>query len=155
MQVILPPLQLYQKDVLQYYIDNPHDKWCVVKSPRQCGKSVLLAILLIYASLVEVKSWSLSISPIFAQARKIYNDVVNIAGPLIKRSNSSQLEITFINGSAVKFGSAEQGDSLRGYTTKHAGILCVDECSFIKNDFFYSIYHYFGDCYMKRIRIFF
>ena len=139
MEVILPRLQDYQRDVLQYYIDHPHDKWGVVKSPRQCGKSIILAILLIYASLVEVKSWSLSISPIFAQARKIYTDVVNIAGPLIKKANNSQLEILFINGSAIKFGSAEQGDALRGYTTKHAGILCVDEGAFIKKDFFYDI----------------
>ena len=106
MEVVLPHLQPYQKDVLQYYIDNMHDKWCVVKSPRQCSKSVLLSILLIYCSLKECKSWSLSISPIFAQARKIYTDVVNIAGPLIKKANNSQLEILFINGSAIKFGSA-------------------------------------------------
>ena len=139
MEVVLPHMNPWQKDVLQYYIDNPKDRWVVTKSPRQCGKSVVLSLLLIYASLKETHSWSMSISPIFAQARKLYNDVVSIASPLIKKANGTQLEISFINCSHIKFGSAEQGDALRGYTTKNSGILCVDEFAFIKSEFFYDI----------------
>ena len=139
MEIIMPHMNPWQKDVLQYYIDNPKDRWVVTKSPRQCGKSVVLSLLLIYASLKETHSWSMSISPIFAQARKLYNDVVSIASPLIKKANGTQLEISFINCSHIKFGSAEQGDALRGYTTKNSGILCVDEFAFIKSEFFYDI----------------
>ena len=62
-----------------------------------------------------------------------------MASELIKSSNASLLEIEFINGSTVKFGSAQQSDSLRGYTIKGTGVLMIDEAAFISDDVFYSI----------------
>lgn len=139
MEIILPNLKPWQKDVLLYYDKNTTGKWCITKSPRQVGKSALIAILLIYASLKEIRSWSLCVSPVRAQAKKLFDDVCNIAHQLVTRVNGTQLEIKFINGSTVKFCSAEMADNVRGYTTKKSGILCVDECAFVKDDFFYNI----------------
>lgn len=138
MVVTLPQLETYQRDVLDYHINNPHNQWIVTVSPRQVGKSILLEVLLVYASLYEENSASIAISPIFSQSRKLYNDVVNFADPIIKRANGSALEITFINGSTIKFASAEQGDHLRGFTVKHSGIAVLDEAVWIKKDFFYD-----------------
>lgn len=138
MTIELPHLEPYQRAVLDYHIENPNNKWIVTVSPRQVGKSILLEVLLVYASLSEQNSASIAISPIFSQSRKLYNDVVSFAEPIIKRANGSALEITFINGSTVKFASAEQGDHLRGFTVKRSGIAVIDEAVWIKSDFFYD-----------------
>lgn len=50
-EIELPPLEPWQKDVVHYYMANPTEKKCVIKSVRQCGKSVLAQMLLIVASL--------------------------------------------------------------------------------------------------------
>ena len=57
----------------------------------------------------------------------------------LKKSNGSLLYIEFINGSSIHFKSAEQGDSVRGFTTKKKGILVVDEAAYINKDWFYSV----------------
>lgn len=137
--VELPPLQPYQKDVLDFYSESPKGNWCVIKSPRQVGKSTLLECLLIAASLRTEKSHSISISPISSQARKLFADINNMANSIIKKANGALLEITFINESTISFYSAESGDNLRGDTVRKDGILCVDEASYIKEDFFYSV----------------
>lgn len=106
----------------------------VVKSRRQCGKSVLLEnILLFYA--INYKGVSAAISPTLNQSRKLFKDIIDaIAGTgIIKKKNESLLEITLTNGSQIFFKSAEQKDALRGYTLKN-GILCIDEASFISDD---------------------
>lgn len=138
-QVFLPPTEPWQHEVLQYYMDNPKNKWVVVKAIRQCGKSVLMQILLVAASLREPNSVSISVSPVMAQSRKMYDDICRFASDIIQKSNGSLLEIIFVNGSKILFKSAEQGDSLRGYTVKNAGILCVDEAAYQQDKFFYSV----------------
>lgn len=139
MTIQLPQLEKYQKDVLEYHIDNPKRKWIVTVSPRQVGKSILLEVLLVYASLKEPNSASMAISPIFSQSRKLFNDIHRFAAPIIKKANSSVLEIEFINGSMIKLASAEQGDNLRGFTVKKSGILVIDEAVWIKESFFYDV----------------
>jgi hypothetical protein len=94
---------------------------------------------LVLASLSEALSVSIAISPTIGQARKLYNDIVLFAGKLIAKSNGSLLHIEFFNGSTIHFKSAEQGDSVRGFTTKKRGILVVDEAAYINKDWFYSV----------------
>ena len=60
----------------------------------------------------------------------MFNDITVSFERLIKKSNASLLEIEFVNGSIIKFKSAEQGDSIRGETVKHSGILVVDEAAY-------------------------
>ena len=53
MKIILPHLEQYQKDVLNFLVQNNKDRTIVINSPRQCGKSSLLEILLIYVSMQQ------------------------------------------------------------------------------------------------------
>lgn len=139
MIIEFPKLELWQKDLFDYYNEHPKGKWIVCRAIRQVGKSILAEILLVYASMSKSNSVSYSISPVIAQSRKIFEDILRWAYPIIKKSNSSLLTITFINGSIIKLKSAEQADSIRGETCKGDGILVVDEAAFINSDFFYSV----------------
>ena len=139
MTVTLPPLEPWQQDVMNYFDQNPKNKWIIVKAVRQVGKSLLAQLLLIKASLLQGGSVSISVSPVLSQARKMYEDICNIARRLIKKSNGSTLEITFINGSKILFRSGEQSDTIRGLTVKGSGILIGDEAAFVKDSLFYEI----------------
>ena len=135
----MPKLNDWQKDLVDAYLQHPKNQWFIVKSPRQVGKSISLEYLLVYASLSEKNSVSIAVSPTIGQARKLYNDIVLFASKLLAKSNGSLLYIEFINGSQIHFKSAEQGDSVRGFTTKKSGILVVDEAAYINKDWFYSV----------------
>ena len=138
-KIKLFPLEPWQKDLFDLYSTHPRNKWFVIKAKRQVGKSICLEGLLIAASLKKPGSFSLFVSPVMQQARKVYNDVNRIAYSIIRSANGSNLELTFINGSVVKFGSAQQADSLRGFTVKNSGLLVVDEAAFCSDDVFYQI----------------
>lgn len=139
MIVELPKLEAWQKEVVVDYENNPHSTFFVIKAIRQCGKSILLQVLLVAASLKEKDSVSISVSPVMAQSRKMYEDICRFAEPLIKRMNNTLMTITFINGSKIIFKSGEQGDSIRGETCKNSGILCVDEAAYQDDSLFYNI----------------
>lgn len=139
MVIQMPEMEVWQKEVINGYMDNPKNTWFITKSVRQVGKSICLQWLLVYSSLAVENSESIAISPIMSQSRKLFNDIIKWASKLIVKSNSTLLEIKFINGSIINFGSAEQGDSLRGKTVRKGGILVVDEAAYINEDFFYEI----------------
>ena len=80
----------------------------VVASGRQVGKSLILLNLLIKFSLENNDSVSMSVSPVFIQAKKLYTDLIKALGEgsvLIKSQNSQELVINFRNGSTVHFKS--------------------------------------------------
>lgn len=139
MVVKLPKLEIWQRDVFDYYVDNPKGKWFVTKVGRQRGKSVLAQILLIYASLSQENSVSICVSPVLMQSRKMYEDINRMAKDLITKANGSTLELTFINGSKILFKSGEQGDTIRGNTVSGSGIAVCDEAAYLKDDLFFSI----------------
>ena len=101
----MPALNIWQKDLVDYYKNNTHGKWFVVKSPRQVGKSVVLEYLLILASLSEPMSISMSISPVTSQARKLFQEIAITAEPLVRKANGGLMTIEFINGSIIHFKS--------------------------------------------------
>lgn len=139
MTVKLPNTEPWQKDLLASFIDNPKDKWFVVKSRRQIGKSAIACILLIYASLSKRGSVSIEVSPILQQAKKMFEDTLKISRPLISKANRSTYELEFNNGSRILFRSGEQYDSIRGNTVKGNGILVLDEAAYLKDDLFYTV----------------
>lgn len=139
MTIQLFPLEPWQKDLFNRYQEDGSGKWFVIKASRQVGKSICMEGLLIAASLKKDYSFSLFVSPVIQQARKVFQDLCRIAHEIIKSANGSLLEIEFINGSIVKFGSAQQADSLRGFTIKNSGILIVDEAAFCSDEVFYQI----------------
>ena len=114
-------------------------KTVVVKSSRQKGKSFMIANILLYFALNWNKSKNICVSPTLKQAKNIYKtimDAIEKTG-IVKNSNATDLEITFINRSNIRFLSAEMGESLRGYTV--TGILCIDECCYISDEVFNTI----------------
>lgn len=132
------PLQ-YQKDVIDVALKYTHySKTVVVRSSRQKGKTLMLVNLLLYAGINWEHKKIFSVSPTLNQARNIYRmitDAVDGSG-IVKYANAQTLEIKFINNSYIYFKSAEQRESLRGYTADYC---VVDECAYISDDVFYTI----------------
>lgn len=106
----------------------------IVKAKRQIGKSFIIINELLRFSINYKGTVNCSLSPTLDQARKIYNGILKATDQtgVIKKKNDSLLEIEFINGSTILFKSAEQRESLRGYTV--SGILCIDEAAYITDE---------------------
>lgn len=141
MRIQFPPLNDWQKVVMDDIRDNRYDVY-VVKSKRQVGKSILAVTAMLYYALVG-KSVSTCVEPTLSQSRRVFKQIINAVGgdgsKLIKSANASLLSIEFFNGSEIIFKSAEQEEALRGMTVKK-GILIIDEAAFIKDDIFEILY---------------
>lgn len=111
----------------------------VVKARRQVGKSVMVEQELLRFAINYKDTVSACVCPTLSQARKMFQDIINSIydSGVVMKKNETLLEIVLINGSKIFFKSAEQKDSLRGYTI--SGILCVDECAFISDEVFYEL----------------
>ena len=111
----------------------------VVKARRQVGKSIMVEQELLRFAITYSGTTSACVCPTLSQARKMFQDIIYciIDSGVVKKKNETLLEIDLINGSKIFFKSAEQKDSLRGYTI--SGLLCVDECSFIDDEVFYGL----------------
>lgn len=129
----------HQQDVLDLLTKRERlGRIVTVKSSRQKGKSLLIANLLLFYAFNYKRTSNFCVSPTLKQSKNLFKMIVNACpNEIITSSNATDLDIEFINRSTISFRSAEQGDSLRGYTCK--GILCVDECAFIPDDIFYKI----------------
>ena len=135
MEIIFPKLHKHQRVVYDAVIgDNGAGNIYVVKSKRQCGKSFLASLILIYFSLNRKDTISILIEPTLNQSRRMFKDITKMleGSGIIKNANQSLLSIDFINGSEIIFKSAEQYDAIRGYSV--SGILIVDEGAFIRDD---------------------
>ena len=135
MEIIFPRLHKHQRVVYDAVIgDNGAGNIYVVKSKRQCGKSFLASLILIYFSLNKRDTTSLIVEPTLNQSRRVFKEIAKMleGSNIIKNANQSLLSIDFINGSEIIFKSAEQYDAIRGYSV--SGILIVDEGAFIVDD---------------------
>lgn len=135
MDIIFPRLHKHQRDVYDAVIsDNGVGDIYVVKSKRQCGKSFVASLILIYFSLNKRDTVSMIVEPTLNQSRRIFKDIVKMleGSGIIKNANQSLLTIDFVNGSELILKSAEQYDATRGYSV--SGILIVDEGAFIRDD---------------------
>lgn len=111
----------------------------VVKSKRQCGKSVMLENILIRVACERPSTTSIYLSPTGEQGNKVFTELVKGLGgtPLLDGYNLARRTLLFFNGSQVLFKSAEQRDNLRGYTVD--GVLLIDEAAYISDDVFYTV----------------
>lgn len=111
----------------------------VVKARRQVGKSILVEQELLRFAINFARTTNACVSPTLSQARKVFQDIIDCIcdSGVVKKKNETLLEIELINGSRIFFKSAEQRESLRGYTI--SGILCIDECAFISDDIFNTV----------------
>lgn len=130
----------YQQAVLDGLFSRWRDSFHFVKAVRQCGKSMMLENLLIRVSLAHPNQTSVLISPTFKQGKKIFKSIAKKfkRTPIFSSGNSSDLELTFVNGSTIVILSAEQGDNIRGQTVTEYGILAIDEAAYISDEVFYT-----------------
>lgn len=137
----MPKLNEWQQVVFDDIIGELFDYY-IVKAKRQCGKSILAIDICLYFAFKNT-SISTIIEPTLKQCRRVYKQIIKAVGgessPIIKSANQTLLSIEFVNGSEIVFGSAEQGDALRGMTVKK-GILVIDEAAFISQDIFEIVY---------------
>lgn len=140
MEIVLPKLEPWQQDVFQDMQDSRGSgKRFVIKARRQCGKSILALVLLIKFSL-EQKCTNVVIEPTQAQGRRLFKQIVKAlegSGAIVS-ANSTLLTIEFSNGSEILFKSAEQRESLRGFTV--SGLMVIDEGAFIPTDIYNILY---------------
>jgi len=131
-----PHQQYVHKGITKYGVGSGHIH--CVKAKRQIGKSYIIINELLRTSINHSGTISCCLSPTLNQARKIYKEILKAtdqSGVILKK-NDSLLEIDLINKSSIVFKSAEQKESLRGYT--FSGILCIDEAAYISDEV-YSI----------------
>lgn len=107
-------------------------KYWVVKSSRQTGKTMFAINEMLRFSMEFNNSKNDYVSPTNEQSHKFYIDFINAAGELIAKTDQQRHIITMINGSTINCHSALQKEALRGYTT--TGLLILDECISIPND---------------------
>ena len=110
---------------------NSDAKYYTLVSSRQAGKTMLGMNLLLYFSINNPGSKVAFISPTYMQVRKVMEELHNaIANAKItKKVNYSTYEIHFYNGSILYFRSADNYDSLRGYTFDY---MIADEAAYLK-----------------------
>lgn len=138
LEVTFPYLHEWQAPVFSAVTeDNRQGNTYLVKARRQCGKSVVCITVLLYFAFKEPGSIGFMLEPTLKQARRVWKQIIKACGgensEIIKSANQTLLTIEFVNGSEINFGSAEQGDALRGATVKRS-VLVIDECAFVTDE---------------------
>jgi len=108
------------------------EKYHVLVSSRQVGKSLMALNLLLKWALETPNNYCMLVSPIFSQSKKAFLELAKAAGPdnpLIQSANATDLMMVFKNGSIIRMVSAETEQNLRGVTLTH---LVIDEASYVK-----------------------
>jgi hypothetical protein len=116
-----------QKEIINGFANSKH-LFGVVVAPRGSGKTLLAANLLLYWALSKNDSKCGWISPIYNQAKSVFETIVKAAFDVIASQNKAELTITFINGSTLKFLSADSPNSVRGFRFEY---LILDEVAYI------------------------
>ena len=119
-----------QARVIQGFSSSSH-KFCCVSTGRQYGKSLLGENLILFWLLSDGEAKGCWISPVYNQCKKVFDEIQDICIELIAKSNRSDLTIEFINGSSLKFLSADNPDTIRGFSFNY---LVIDEAAYIKED---------------------
>jgi len=119
-----------QKEFINQYADSD-TLFGVLVSPRGGGKT-LLSINLALKWVLETSNSKLGyITPIYSLGKEVFDIIVSKTYEVIESSNKSDLTIKFVNGSTIKFLSADRADSVRGFRFHY---LIVDECAYVNKD---------------------
>jgi len=119
-----------QRKIIENFADSPH-KFGVVSTGRQFGKSLLAQNLLLYWLLKTSKQKGAWITPVYNQAKKVFNELTNAANEIITKQNKADLTIEFVNGSTLQFLSTDNYNTIRGFSFNY---LVLDECAFIREE---------------------
>ena len=108
-------------------------KYIIIDCGRQFGKSLLAQNLLLKWALETPNSTGFWVSPIYSQAKKVFDELVKALKPtgLLQGTNRSEVWIKLTNGSVIHFKSAEKPDNLRGNTLD---FLVMDEAAFMRDE---------------------
>jgi len=125
-----------QKEIIDSFISSDH-LFGVIVAPRGSGKTLLAENMMLFWLLDNPNQKGGWISPIYNQAKNVYDQVVEAARDIIVQSNRQDLHISFSNGSSLKFISSDNPDTIRGFRFHY---LILDEVAF--NPFYptHSIY---------------
>lgn len=121
---------LAQREFINIFADSSH-LFGVLVSPRGAGKTLLSINLALYWLLRNNNSKLGYVTPIFALGKEVFEIIVNKANELVESSNKADLTIKFVNGSSIKFLSADRADSVRGFRFEY---LILDEVAYIQKD---------------------
>ena len=127
MQITLFTPHLGQKKVINDFSNSEH-KFGTVVTSRQWGKSLLGQNLLLYWLLQNPNQKGCWISPIYNQAKKVFQELSDASNSIIQQSNKAELTLKFVNGSTVQFLSSERPDSVRGFSFNY---MVVDEAAYV------------------------
>ena len=127
MQITLFTPHLGQKKVISDFSNSEH-KFGTVVTSRQWGKSLLGQNLLLYWLLATPNQKGCWISPIYNQAKKVFQELSDASNSIIQQSNKAELTLKFVNGSTVQFLSSERPDSVRGFSFNY---MVVDEAAYV------------------------
>jgi len=127
MEITLFTPHVGQKAVIQGFSTSQHTFGTVVTS-RQWGKSLLGQNLLLFWLLQSPNQKGCWISPIYNQAKKVFQELSDASQSIIQSSNKAELTIKFVNGSTVQFLSSERPDSVRGFSFHY---MVVDEAAYV------------------------
>lgn len=119
-----------QREFIDKYADSDH-LFGVLVAPRGSGKSLLGINIILYWALRHNDSKLGWVSPIYAQGKAQFEQIVKNAFQLIKSANKAELTIEFINGATLKFLSADRPDSVRGFRFEY---LVIDEAAYVKKE---------------------
>ena len=127
MQITLFTPHQGQKKVISDFSNSEH-KFGTVVTSRQWGKSLLGQNLLLYWLLATPNQKGCWISPIYNQAKKVFQELSDASNSIIQQSNKAELTLKFVNGSTVQFLSSERPDSVRGFSFNY---MVVDEAAYV------------------------
>ena len=116
-----------QRRFIESYADSEH-LFGVLVSPRGAGKTLLAINLTLYWALKRSNSKIGYITPIYSLGKEVFDIIQSKTTELIESSNKADLTIKFINGSTIKFLSADRADSVRGFRFHY---LIMDEVAYL------------------------
>ena len=113
-------------------------KYITVVAPRQTGKTFLAIQAMLYWGINEHDSVIFFLSPTYAQAKKVMEEMHNAIGEsgIVKSYNRSDFKIVLKTGSVIHFKSTERADNLRGFTGTH---MIIDEAAYHGEDIWNSV----------------
>ena len=126
-----------QKDIYNAWL-NPANKYITVSCGRQVGKSQVACVIAIRTALQGLPDNPNSYCtigiflPTYKQTAILYKRIISLLGTSIKglKANSSNKEISFPNGSLIRFHTADN-DNMRGQTYDY---VIVDEACMVKGE---------------------
>ena len=127
MEITLFTPHIGQKQVIKGFSTSQH-KFGTVVTSRQWGKSLLGQNLLLFWLLQNPNQKGCWISPIYNQAKKVFQELSDASQSIIQQSNKAELTIKFVNGSTLQFLSSERPDSVRGFSFHY---MVVDEAAYV------------------------